>query len=214
MGRRKSGKPSRAARVLKLLLALWAAGAVCGFMQLMGEQGPDWDDPEALALAAEAAVDGTMQPALTALLLVCALWAAGLAFIHSRPKRRIRRLSQGTRAITPDEFFRLRNGGGTRGRSEVLARDFPGIYILTNEDRGMCYVGQATQVMWRVNQHLTGKGNGDVYADYMQGDRFRIRMIALAGSGYRDLDAMERDAIACYHAYDEGYNKTRGNRLA
>ena len=188
MGRRKSGKPSRAARVLKLLLALWAAGAVCGFMQLMGEQGPDWDDPEALALAAEAAVDGTMQPALTALLLVCAL--------------------------TPDEFFRLRNGGGTRGRSEVLARDFPGIYILENEDRKMCYVGQATQVMGRVNQHLTGKGNGDVYADYVQGDRFRIRMIALAGSGYRDLDAMERDAIACYHAYDEGYNRTRGNRPA
>ena len=31
----------------------------------------------------------------------------------------------------------------------------------------------------RVNAHFTGKGNGDVYADYKYGDEFIIKMISL-----------------------------------
>lgn len=208
MGR---GAKSPASCVLKLLLALWAAGAVAAFFWLLGPL-PEGTDAEAALLAAEAAIDREIVPSLCLLALVVALWGLGCVAVRTRPARRIRKLSQGTRAQSPEEFFRLRNGGGSRGRSDVIAHDFAGIYILTNVDEGRCYVGQATHVMGRVNQHFTGKGNGDVYADYVQGKRFTIRMIALKGSGYRNLDAMERDAIAAYGAYETGYNRTRGNR--
>ena len=52
----------------------------------------------------------------------------------------------------------------------------------------------------RVFQHFSGRGNGDVYADWSYGDAFTIRTIALRGSGYRSLDDLERDAIATYDA--------------
>ena len=76
----------------------------------------------------------------------------------------------------------------------------------------MYYVGQAASVLWRINQHLTGHGNGDVYADYKYGDRFVITSIRLRGSGFASLNELERHAIAAYKADSDGYNKTRGNR--
>ena len=76
----------------------------------------------------------------------------------------------------------------------------------------MHYVGQGQQVFRRVNSHFTGRGNGDVYADYKYGDEFTIRMIALSESGFLTLNALECHAIDVYGAYSHGYNKTRGNR--
>lgn len=66
-------------------------------------------------------------------------------------------------------------------------------------------------MIFRINQHFTGHGNGDVYADYKYGDQFKIRAIRLVDSGYSDLDKLERDLIEKYEAYQLGYNKTKGN---
>ena len=63
-----------------------------------------------------------------------------------------------------------------------------------------------------MNMHFTGKGNGDVYADYKYGDEFTIKIIGLKHSGYRSLNALERDTIATFNAYAKGYNKTKGNK--
>ena len=90
--------------------------------------------------------------------------------------------------------------------------DFTGIYVLHNKTRDSYYVGQSTRVVGRVAAHLTGHGNGDVYADYVYGDDFEVSVVSLATSGYESLDALERDAIATYGAYDRGYNRTHGNR--
>ena len=68
------------------------------------------------------------------------------------------------------------------------------------------------EVLNRVNSHFTGKGNGDVYADYKYGDYFTIKMIALDKSGYTSLNELERNTIMTYDAFASGYNKTRGNR--
>lgn len=209
MGRHQ--KKSLAIRVFMLLLVLWAAGAFLAFVQLMGSY-PAASDAETWLAEAEVATDALLKPSLLALALVLLLWAAGTVLFRTRAKRKIKRLSRGSKALTPEQFLHLRNGSGTRGRSDVLAHDFVGIYIFTNTDDGRCYVGQAHNVISRVNQHLTGKGNGDVYADYVHGAYFEIRMIALKGSGYHTLDDLERDAIAATGAYEEGYNKTRGNR--
>lgn len=64
----------------------------------------------------------------------------------------------------------------------------------------------------RVNNHFTGHGNGDVYADYKYGDEFTIKWIPLADSGFHTLNELKRDTIQTYGPYSNGYNRTRGNR--
>ena len=89
--------------------------------------------------------------------------------------------------------------------------DMVGVYIIYNQTKNLYYVGQAKRLYFRVKQHFTGHGNGDVYADYKYGDSFLIRLMTLRESGYDDLDLLEKDMIAKYHAYESGYNKTVGN---
>ena len=76
----------------------------------------------------------------------------------------------------------------------------------------MYYVGQSKDIISRVKQHFTGKGNGDVYADYKYGDLFEIGLLLLSHAGYRVLNDLERDLIDVFGAYERGYNKTRGNK--
>ena len=108
--------------------------------------------------------------------------------------------------ISTYEFFELKK------TKLVDVKKVKGVYILHNYQNGKYYVGQSKSVFDRVNNHFTGKGNGDIYVDYKKGDRFTIKMIPLSGSGFYDLDSLERHFIEYYHAYDRGYNKTRGNR--
>lgn len=146
--------------------------------------------------------------------LVCAVCVVvGGAFLWAamRPCRaaarnaaRVRALAAGE-ALSAEEFL--------AARPALLANgDFTGVYVLRNTIRGCCYVGQSTRVIGRVAAHLTGHGNGDVYADYVSGDSFEVSTVSLAASGYESLDALERDAIAAFDACDHGYNRTRGNR--
>ena len=127
---------------------------------------------------------------------------------------KIRKLKSNSIEVTPKEFFRIRNASnGGRGRKHISTdKEFEGIYIIYNHTKKMYYVGQAKKVFQRVNNHFTGKGNGDVYADYKYGDDFTISMIALKNSGFKTLNELERSAIKEYSAYSKGYNKTRGNK--
>lgn len=105
--------------------------------------------------------------------------------------------------ISPQLFFQA---------AQQMQGDMVGVYIIYNQTKNMYYVGQAKRLFFRVKQHFTGRGNGDVYADYKYGDSFLIRLVTLRESGYDDLDRLERDLIAKYHAYSHGYNKTAGNQ--
>ncbi len=136
-----------------------------------------------------------------------------LRFMAGRSVRsRVRALARNAVEMTPEAFFRLRSRRGG-GRGFLSARyDYPGVYILYNRTKNMYYVGQAQSVLQRINQHLTGHGNGDVYADYKYGDRFTVTSIRLRGSGFGTLNDLERHAISVYNAYSKGYNKTRGNQ--
>lgn len=128
--------------------------------------------------------------------------------------KKIEGLASGVEELSPEEFFELRNYSfGGRGRpSYARTRNFAGVYIIFNKTKNMYYVGQAQKILDRVNNHFTGKGNGDVYADYKYGDQFAIKMIALEGSGFSTLNELERCTIEKYKAFSSGYNKTRGNR--
>lgn len=66
-------------------------------------------------------------------------------------------------------------------------------------------MGQGKAVLDRVNHHFSGRGNGDVYADYKYGDFFTIKMIKLENSGFYTLNELERNTIAYYDAYNKGY---------
>lgn len=105
-------------------------------------------------------------------------------------------------SISPDEFFEVK---------KHQTGDIVGVYIIHNESKDMYYVGQAKRLFFRINQHFTGHGNGDLYADYKYGDDFAIKIIPLADSGYQDLDLLEKDLIKKYDAYNSGYNRTSGN---
>ncbi len=129
-------------------------------------------------------------------------------------KSKIKELKEYSIKVTPEEFFKLRNQKKAFNSKKNISTDmdFAGIYIIYNNTKDMYYVGQSKNVMKRVNNHLTGKGNGDVYADYKYGDSFTISLIALKGSGFATLNDLERNAIKTYNAYAKGYNKTRGNK--
>lgn len=127
---------------------------------------------------------------------------------------KVKDLANGAIEMTPQEFLTLRaetRGNAYSGQGIMKLNEITGIYILFNKTKNKYYVGQGVKVMDRVNNHFTGKGNGDVYADYKYGDEFTIKMISLRDSGYNTLNALERDAIETYGAYANGYNKTRGN---
>lgn len=129
-------------------------------------------------------------------------------------KKKIKGLSDSVLEITPEEFFKIRNSSnGGRGRKHISTEyDFSGVYIIYNHTKDMYYVGQGKKVFQRVNNHFTGHGNGDVYADYKYGDGFTIKMIALEKSGFKTLNELERNTIMTYNAYSRGYNKTKGNK--
>ncbi len=127
----------------------------------------------------------------------------------------IDRLLNESAEITPEEFMRIRTAKVHGGKYEPYissSRNFAGVYILHNQDRDKYYVGQSKTVFNRVNNHFTGKGNGDVYVDYRNGEHFTIKLIPLMNSGFDSLDSLERYFISYYHAFENGYNKTRGNR--
>ncbi len=129
-------------------------------------------------------------------------------------KTKIRKLADNTLEVTPQEFFEIRNASnGGRGKKHISTQhDFAGIYILYNHTKNMYYIEQGKRVFQRVNNHFTGHGNGDVYADFKYGDYFIIKTIELQNSGFSTLNELERNAIATYNAYAKGYNKTRGNK--
>ena len=134
--------------------------------------------------------------------------------IENDIKENIENLANNSLEMTPEEFLEMRNKSfGGRGRPRISQKyNFEGVYIILNQSKNMYYIGQGKEVLNRINSHFTGKGNGDVYADYKYGDTFIIKMISLEGSGYSSLNDLERHTIFTYNSYNNGYNKTRGNR--
>lgn len=135
---------------------------------------------------------------------------ASLYIIHSFRPKSLKRIVKKSENIPIDEFLELRNK--KKGRKLASEKcNVPGVYILHNHTKHMYYVGQAYKIISRVNSHFTGKGNGRVYADYVQGDRFTVRFVTLKKSKEKNLNDLERKYILKYRANETGYNRTKGN---
>ena len=128
--------------------------------------------------------------------------------------QRIKEISENSLEVTPEEILKQRGIAYGRRRTFSYANQYAltGVYILHNTLKEKYYVGQSVNVFNRVRQHFTGHGNRGVYADYLTGDKFMVKVIPLVKSGYTTLNSLERDTITAYNAYYKGYNGTRGNR--
>lgn len=158
----------------------------------------------------------------TFMLVFFALTAAALVWMAIRTGRRQREVRRTLLEATPvsaEEFLKNWRVGRRGSGLGYGATDEAGCYvILTNpvyDGSGdvsyeAVYVGQSIHVAQRVRAHLTGHGNGDVYADVRAGKPVEVRMVRCAPS---DLNATERSLIAAFDA-TSSYNRTRGGSKA
>lgn len=117
-------------------------------------------------------------------------------------------LNNYSREMSPEELLEI--------RAEVMKKDsglhdFTGIYVLENKTVDKFYVGQSISLFKRCGAHFTGDGNKDIYEDYSNGEIWSVRLIALADSGFKSINALEKHFIEYYHSTYNGYNKTIGN---
>lgn len=146
------------------------------------------------------------------MLMVILLFFAFIFTLRSLRPKTLKEIIRTSKEIGIEQFLNLRNK--KKGKGKKLASDsadVSGVYIIHNRSKRKYYVGQAKHIVSRANSHFTGKGNGRVYADYIYGDRFSIRFVALKGSREKDLNSLERKYIKKYRARENGYNRTKGN---
>lgn len=146
--------------------------------------------------------------------IIVALYVVLFIWQQKRQTELRRRVMRGE-PIAVDEFLRNWRVGKRGSGLGYAAMDQPGCYvILTNpvtRENGdvtyeAVYVGQSVHVCSRVRQHFAGHGNGDVYADVRAGEDVRVRIVPC---DVREMNDVERDLIAAFHATDS-YNRTHG----
>ena len=139
--------------------------------------------------------------------IVCLLLAipVGYVLVKTDEERRkeIDAIVNKEQPIETNDFLEL--------RKEHELKDYKGCYILTNTDDNKKYVGQSIHVITRVNNHLTGHGNPDVFLDFSNGKHFVVQLIKYDSSKFADLNTMEKTFISRYNTCEKGYNRTHGN---
>lgn len=143
------------------------------------------------------------------------LLAIAMAIWQARKQAERRRQVLGSEPVSAQDFLANWRVGKRGSRLGYASLDRPGCYvILTNPvirengdaEYDAVYVGQSVHVCSRVRAHLTGHGNGDVYADVRAGKNVEVRIVPCDEQAMNDV---ERDLIAAFHATDS-YNRTRG----
>lgn len=155
--------------------------------------------------------------ALAAMILIPVIELIWVGWSRYKNEERLAEISSSIKSMAKGDCCEVENFLSMREEmrgfgNQLGTRDFTGVYILHNETKNQYYVGQSKNVLSRVACHFRGEGNGDVYHDYRSGDHFVIKTISLAKSGYENLNELERDTIRAYDAFENGYNRTRGNR--
>lgn len=112
-----------------------------------------------------------------------------------------------------DHWIDMKNGKTAVTGFKTM--DQPGCYVILinprHDNRGKqiydnVYIGQSLKVCSRVRSHLTGHGNGDVYADVRSNQNVVIRILTCNKT---EMNEKEKTLIAAFHA-TSSYNRTRG----
>lgn len=143
--------------------------------------------------------------------------ATPLIFPLARPERCKRPQRQsilGSQMISANGFLgnwkTTKSGNKVTGGYKTL--DQPGCYVIVTSPSPdgkayeNVYVGQSLHVCSRVRNHLTGHGNGDVYADVRNGKPVFVKIVPCSAQQMNDL---ERDLIRAFNA-TSSYNSTAG----
>lgn len=99
--------------------------------------------------------------------------------------------------------------------------NIPGIYKITNNINGKCYIGQSLYLKKRIRQHLSYKSHKDKLALYKAFnkygvDKFTIEILETIDTEKcnidikSELDRLEISYIKKYNSYISGYNQTIG----
>ena len=93
-----------------------------------------------------------------------------------------------------------------------------GIYKITNQITGYCYIGQSVDIAERWKQHAkcglgidTPIGN-KLYASMQKDNIWNFSWELLEECSKDQLDEKEKFYIELYQAYEYGYNSTKGNK--
>lgn len=105
---------------------------------------------------------------------------------------------------TIEAFLELR-------KNKRLADWTSGVYLVSNKSKNKHYVGKSINVKDRLFTHFSGRGNGDIYADYLHNDIFSVRFYKFNDKQFRDIDELEYHLIRIYEASTLGYNRQQGN---
>ena len=98
--------------------------------------------------------------------------------------------------------------------------DIPGVYKITNNINGKCYIGQSIFLNRRIKRHLSYKSHKDNLAVYKAFDKYGIDNFSIEilesfnTNDYsfikKKLDELEIYYIDKFNSYGNGYNKTIG----
>ena len=129
-------------------------------------------------------------------------------------KGRVNEMVQNQVTTNANNFLKDYNSLAKKRNGAIGNLDASGVYVLFNTTKQLYYVGQSINVLKRVKTHLTGSGNGDVYADvyadFKYNDNFEV---TIHHCNKDELNDIERAFITKYKAStSQGYNKNRGVR--
>ncbi len=155
---------------------------------------------------------------LVAVILLIILFFV-LSVLGDRERRRrneeIRKRVLGGTFLSADQFESDRAYSGLGDLSDPDS-DVSGCYVILIFEAPVMdgnydgywhgYIGQSIHVVSRVHSHLTGSGNGDVYADRKYGKHVYVRIVTCPVA---ELNSLEVRLIAAFD-WDRLYNKSRG----
>lgn len=148
------------------------------------------------------------------LMVIAALWEIIKINQQIAHQKALRESVMGSQMISAKTF--LFNWKTTRSGNKVTGGyktfDQPGCYVIVTAPSPdwrtyeNVYVGQSLHVCSRVRNHLTGHGNGNVYADVRNGKPVYVKIMPC---DQRQMNAMEKNLIRAFNA-TTSYNRTAG----
>lgn len=124
-----------------------------------------------------------------------------------KAKETLQRMVVDNEEMDIDEFLemydtRIHDFDSKQDDIKILKQiDFEGVYIIHNCTKDIYLVGKSKKVLRKVDRHFRGYENEDVYADYQNGDTFKIRIIDFERTDYENIDELVKDLTNEYGIY-------------
>lgn len=125
----------------------------------------------------------------------------------SKSSETLHRLISGEEEISIEEFLnmydtRIHDFDTKKDDIKIMKKhDFSGVYIIHNCTKNIFLVGKSDKVLRKVDRQFRGYENDEVYMDYENGDKFKIRIIKFEDSNYDSIEKLEQEMKTKYGKY-------------